>query len=202
MGENMSEIQNEMLQLGVYALVVRGEGQDLLMGKNVRDYVEINGLEKLLHFFIADLDKVFSFIYDNDIASYLNALEEKFNLDLSSLQVNMEQNIEAMVATDSDEIMIYYLVITKTLENIRQQVFDINGWSWIEKSLKNKDKTLTKKIKNDLNSLDDEGNQDLSLLYNLVFTNYLAKIYKDTNMLKKSQKLIEDSIENLIQDLE
>jgi len=198
----MSEIQNEMLQLGVYALVVRGEGQDLLMGKNVRDYVEINGLEKLLHFFIADLDKVFSFIYDNDIASYLNALEEKFNLDLSSLQVNMEQNIEAMVATDSDDIMIYYLVITKTLENIRQQVFDINGWSWIEKSLKNKDKTLTKKIKNDLNSLDDEGNQDLSLLYNLVFTNYLAKIYKDTNMLKKSQKLIEDSIENLIQDLE
>lgn len=198
----MSEIQNEMLQLGVYALVVRGQGQDLLMGKNVRDYVEINGLEKLLHFFIADLDKVFSFIYDNDIASYLNALEEKFNLDLSSLQVNMEQNIEAMVATDSDEIMIYYLVITKTLENIRQQVFDINGWSWIEKSLKKKNKTLTKKIKNDLNSLDDEGNQDLSLLYNLVFTNYLAKIYKDTDMLKKSQKLIEDSINNLIQNLE
>lgn len=198
----MSEIQNEMLQLGVYALVVRGEGQDLLMGKNVRDYVEINGLEKLLHFFIADLDKVFSFIYDNDIASYLNALEEKFNLDLSSLQVNMEQNIEAMVATDSDDIMIYYLVITKTLENIRQQVFDINGWSWIEKSLKKKNKTLTKKIKNDLNSLDDEGNQDLSLLYNLVFTNYLAKIYKDTDMLKKSQKLIEDSINNLIQNLE
>ncbi len=198
----MSEIQNEMLQLGVYALVVRGQGQDLLMGKNVRDYVEINGLEKLLHFFIADLDKVFSFIYDNDIASYLNALEEKFNLDLSSLQVNMEQNIEAMVATDSDDIMIYYLVITKTLENIRQQVFDINGWSWIEKSLKKKNKTLTKKIKNDLNSLDDEGNQDLSLLYNLVFTNYLAKIYKDTDMLKKSQKLIEDSINNLIQNLE
>ncbi|MHA1646472.1 MAG: hypothetical protein ACTSVL_02770 [Promethearchaeota archaeon] len=198
----MSEIQNEMLQLGVYALVVRGEGQDLLMGKNVRDYVEINGLEKLLHFFIADLDKVFSFIYDNDIASYLNALEEKFNLDLSSLQVNIEQNIEAMVATDSDDIMIYYLVITKTLENIRQQVFDINGWSWIEKSLKKKNKTLTKEIKNDLNSLDEEGNQDLSLLYNLVFTNYLAKIYKDTDMLKKSQKLIEDSIENLIQNLE
>jgi len=198
----MSEIQNEMLQLGVYALVVRGQGQDLLMGKNVRDYVEISGLEKLLHFFIADLDKVFSFIYDNDIASYLNALEEKFSLDLSSLQVNMEQNIEAMVATDSDDIMIYYLVITKTLENIRQQVFDINGWSWIEKSLKKKNKTLTKKIKNDLNSLDEEGNQDLSLLYNLVFTNYLAKIYKDTDMLKKSQKLIEDSINNLIQNLD
>ena len=198
----MSEIQNEMLQLGVYALVVRGEGQDLLMGKNVRDYVEISGLEKLLHFFITDLDKVFSFIYDNDIASYLNALEEKFFLDLSSLQVNMEQNIEAMVETDSDDIMIYYLVITKTLENIRQQVFDINGWSWIEKSLKKKNKTLTKKIKNDLNSLDEEGNQDLSLLYNLVFTNYLAKIYKDTDMLKKSQKLIEDSIKNLIQNLE
>lgn len=198
----MSEIQNEMLQLGVYALVVRGQGQDLLMGKNVRDYVEISGLEKLLHFFIADLDKVFSFIYDNDIASYLNALEEKFSLDLSSLQVNMEQNIEAMVETDSDDIMIYYLVITKTLENIRQQVFDRNGWSWIEKSLKKKKKTLTKEIKNDLNSLDDEGNQDLSLLYNLVFTNYLAKIYKDTDMLKKSQKLIEDSIDNLIQNLE
>jgi hypothetical protein len=201
-GKNMSEIQNEMLQLGVYALVVRGQGQDLLMGKNVRDYVEISGLEKLLHFFIADLDKVFSFIYDNDIASYLNALEEKFSLDLSSLQVNMEQNIEAMVETDSDDIMIYYLVITKTLENIRQQVFDRNGWSWIEKSLKKKKKTLTKEIKNDLNSLDDEGNQDLSLLYNLVFTNYLAKIYKDTDMLKKSQKLIEDSIDNLIQNLE
>ena len=106
-----------------------------------------------------------------------------------------------MVETDSDEIMIYYLVITKTLENIRQQVFDINGWSWIEKSLKKKNKTLTKKIKNDLNSLDEEGNQDLSLLYNLVFTNYLAKIYKDKDMLDKSQKLIEDSIKNLIQNL-
>ncbi len=198
----MSEIQNEMLQLGVYALVVRGEGQDLLMGKNVRDYVEINGLEKLLHFFIADLDKVFSFIYDNDIASYLNALEEKFSLDLSSLQVNMEQNIEAMVATDSDEIMIYYLVITKTLEHIRQQVFDVNGWLWIKKSLKKKNKILTKKIKNDLNSFDEEGNQDLSLLYNLIFTNYLAKIYKDNDMLEKSKKLIEDSINSLIKNLD
>ena len=198
----MSEIQNEMLQLGVYALVVRGEGQDLLMGKNVRDYVEINGLEKLLSFFITDLDKVFSFIYDNDIASYLNALEEKFSLDLSSLQINIEQNIEAMIETDSDDIMIYYLVITKTLENIRQQVFDLNGWSWIEKFLKKNNQTLTKKIKNDLNSLDEEGNQDLSLLYNLIFTNFLAKIYNDTEMVKKSRKLIEDSIKSLIKNIE
>ena len=198
----MSDIQNEMLQLGVYALVVRGQGQDLLMGKNVKDYVEISGLENLLHHFIADLDVAFTYIYDNDIASYLNALEERFSVDLSSLQQNMEQNIEGMLETDSDDIMIYYLVITKTLEHFRQHIFDINGWSWIERNLKQKKKTLTKKIKNELNSLDEEGNQDLSLLYNLIFTNYLAKIYKDKDILDKSQKLIEESIQNLIQNLE
>ena len=39
----MEEIQNEMIQLGVYALIVRGEGQDLLMGKNIHEYIEIQG---------------------------------------------------------------------------------------------------------------------------------------------------------------
>ncbi len=29
------QIENEMLSLGVYALVVRGQNQDLLMGKQV-----------------------------------------------------------------------------------------------------------------------------------------------------------------------
>ena len=63
----MAEIQNEMLQLGVYALVVRGQGDDLLMGTNVQNYIKVDGLEKLLHYFIADLDQVFTHIYDGDM---------------------------------------------------------------------------------------------------------------------------------------
>jgi len=195
----MTEIQNEMLQLGVYALVVRGQGQDLLMGTNVNDFVKVTGLEKLLHLFITDLDHYFSFIYKGDVAGYLNALEDKFSVDLSQLQQNIEVNIQGMKETDSDDIMIHYLVITKTLEYLRKTFFDTVGWDWIKKMYKDETGMIPpKKILNEINRIDAKADINISLLYNLIFVHYIAKIYDEKSVIKSSNDLINKSINGVL----
>jgi hypothetical protein len=197
----MAEIQNEMLQLGVYALVVRGQGKDLLMGTNVDNYIKVDGLEKLLHNFIADLDQVFTHIYDGDIPGYLNTLEEKFHLDLSSLQENMEINIKMMEETDSDPVMIYYLVITKTLEFFRSEIFNTIGWDMIQSLYKSETgKSPAKSILNEINRIDAQVNKDVSLLYNLIFIHYLAEIYSQKKVLQICKSIIEESISHILVD--
>ncbi len=194
----MAEIQNEMLQLGVYALVVRGQGDDLLMGTNVHNYIKVDGLERLLHFFISDLDKFFAHIYEGDIAQYLNSLEEKFHVDLSALQENMELNIRMMEETDSDEVMIYYLVITKTLEQLRKEVFDTQGWEWIKDFYQKKTgKVPSRDILDEINRIDSAVDKNISLLYNLIFVSYLAEIYAKKKIQQVCKKLVEDSIGQL-----
>ncbi len=193
----MEEIQNEMIQLGVYALIVRGEGQDLLMGKNIHEYIEIQGLEALLHKFILDIDNFFEHIYKNDIPSYLRRIEERFQLDLSFLEDNLVGNIGEMKTTDSDEIMIFYLVITKTLEHIRQMVFHNFGWAEINKFYEslNEQELTSDQIKR-ISDLDDEGDPDLSLFYNLNFIKFLAEIYKDEEILQKAKKIIKNTLKH------
>ncbi|MHA1674607.1 MAG: hypothetical protein ACTSYI_13395 [Promethearchaeota archaeon] len=193
----MEEIQNEMIQLGVYALIVRGEGQDLLMGKNIHEYIEIQGLEALLRKFILDLDKFFEDIYNNDIPSYLNRIEKRFKLDLSFLADNLVGNIGEMKTTDSDEIMIFYLVITKTLEHIRQMVFHNYGWDEINKFYESlHEQELTSDQIKHISDLDDDGDPDLSLFYNLNFIKFLAEIYKDEEILKKAKKIIKETLKH------
>lgn len=198
----MVEIQNEMIQLGVYALVVRGEGKDLLMGKNVNNYISLHGLESLLKLFIQDLDKFFEDIYKNNIPSYLKKIEKKFHLDLSFLESNLIQNIEEMKKTDSEEIMIYYLVITKTLEHIRQSVFNQIGNQVISQFYQEKaGKSMNKQIQKQIHRYDNESDEDLSLLYNLVFIKFLAEIYQNQELLKKVNEIIHERLENFYQKI-
>ena len=193
----MEEIQNEMIQLGVYALVVRGEGQDLLMGKNVHKYIEVRGLEALLRKFILDLDKFFEDIYNNDIPSYLKRIEKRFQLDLSFLAENLMSNIGEMKTTDSDDVMVYYLVITKTLEHIRQIVYHNYGWAEINEFYEFiHQETLTSEQIEHINELDDEGDPDLSLFYNLIFIKFLGEVYKDKEILQKAKKIIKKTLEH------
>ena len=76
---NSIEFENEMLMLGVYALVVRGMGGDMLMGKNVKYYLQLTGLESLLKKFIKDLDNIFKYVYEN-IPRFLE-MTAKFGID-------------------------------------------------------------------------------------------------------------------------
>jgi hypothetical protein len=195
---DMADIQNEMLRLGVYALVVRGQGDDLLQGTNFKDFIKVKGLEGLLQHFILDLDRAFTYIYDSDIAGYLNFLEEKFHLDLTSLQANLEANIFAMHETESDDIMIYYLVITKTLEHLRNEIFTTVGWDVIQKIYEElHSKAATKKMFASLNDLPDQDNSDVSLLYNLIFTHFLAEHYHEAPVLAACRALIEEALKRM-----
>ncbi|MHA1584638.1 MAG: hypothetical protein ACTSVU_04115 [Promethearchaeota archaeon] len=194
-----NEIQNEMVELGVYALMVRGQGEDLLMGTDVKHFRKINELEKLLHHFILDLDSTFSFIYGNDIAGYLNSLEDKFHIDLTTLQENLATNITEMQSIDSDEIMIYYLVITKTLEQLRKAVFEMEGLRWAEKIYKEIGKEeIPENFLSKISSLELSSNEDCSLIYNLIFTSFLAKNYGMKSVQENCEHEIVSSLESII----
>jgi hypothetical protein len=198
----MAEIKNEMLQLGVYALLVRGEGKDLLMGTNVQNYIKLPGLEALLHQFIVDLDAAFEFIYENNIDRFLSQLENRFSIDLNPLKENLTNNITQMRALESDDIMIYYLVITKTLEYIRNHVFQSQGREWIRDTYKKlKKETPDPAFLEELECIDSACNVDYSLLYNLVFIHHLAQVYQNQSMQEKTTRLIQKSIDNMIKDI-
>lgn len=197
----MCEIENEMLVLGVYALVVRGQGEDLLMGKNVHDFIPVTGLEELLHLFICDLDEDFKFIYDNDINGYLEAIVRRFHMNLSELSENLMANIEQMRTVDSDEIMIYYLVITKTLETLRQLIYATKGWAWIAEMYRKKhQKDMSLEIRGKIEQCDNEDDKDLSILYNLVFIHYLAQIYEQSGIEKVIRRIIEEKLRHFFEN--
>ena len=103
---NSIEFENEMLMLGVYALVVRGMGEDMLMGKNVKYYLQLTGLESLLKKFIKDLDNLFKYVYENNIPEFLKEMTAKFGIDFLYLDNDIENNIIGMRSVESDEIMI------------------------------------------------------------------------------------------------
>lgn len=188
-----------MLQLGVYALVVRGEGQDLLMGTNVQNYIKVPGLENLLHSFILDLDTAFNHIYSNNIDLFLAKLQNRISLTLTDLEKPLNQNISQMQKIQSDPVMIYYLVITKTLEHIRKTVFQTIGIPWLQNTYQKLQNTSPPpKWIDDLQCLDTTCSKDYSLLYNLVFIYYLAQIYKDKKVEKKTNDLISKALINIV----
>ncbi len=192
------QIENEMLSLGVYALVVRGQNQDLLMGKQVQHYVELPGLESLLQYFIADLDNAFHFIYDGNIAGFLNDLENKFHLNFLPLQENLENNIQAMQDFKNNEIMVWYLIITKMLETMREQIFETYGWPKIRSEYESiTQNSFSDNIKSQLMELDNSGNEDLSILYNLIFVQFLAKLYQQQLIQAEIAELIKARINHL-----
>jgi hypothetical protein len=198
----LKPIENEMIELGVYSLMVRGQGKDLLMGKNVKDYMPLPGLERLLHHFIADLDASFSFIYQKDIEGYLKTLQKKFNLNLLSLKENLLENIANMIEVDSDDIMIYYLVITKTLEFIREAVYEqkyeVTLSLYYEKIFKKKmNKTILEKII----EKDNSGDSTLSLMFNMLFIEFLADFYRDPEIQSGIQLVLREKLNQLFQAL-
>lgn len=196
------QIENEMLALGVYALVVRGQGQDLLMGKHVIHSQALPGLEKLLQHFIAELDKDFKFIYNNNLKGFLSELQTKFKLGFSQLLPNLESNLKNMQDFARDEIMEWYLVITKTLEFMREEVYNLNGFKRIAELYQlQKKRVLSAEVKLHIQELDEKGNEDLSLLYNLVFIQYLAEVFEQSALTNEIKTMIDQKIMHLLSGL-
>lgn len=186
-----------MLELGVYALIVRGSGKDLLMGVNVNNYVKVQGLEHLLRKFISDLDINFEHIYTDDVHGFLNAMNKQFHIDFLPLEKNLSTNITEMHAVSSDDIMIFYLVITKTLEFLRNGVFENRGKEWINEILEEQTHNVPKDFMNRIESLDISQNPDVSLLYNLIFTWWLAEHYHDDQVQEECRGLVSKSLKKL-----
>ena len=196
----MKELENEMLKLAVYSLLIRGEGEDLLMGRNVKYFIHVDGLESFIYAFILDLDTFFEKIYENDVKGFLKLVEDKFSIRLSDLDKNLSQNITQMQAIDSDEVMIYYLVITKLLETLRETMLETSyGWDVIGETIKEiQNKPATDKQLDHLEELNEQDQEDLSLLYNLLFTHFLAKTYKNKKMLTELNKIIKNHVKNTL----
>lgn len=192
---NSIEFENEMLMLGVYALVVRGMGGDMLMGKNVKYYLQLTGLESLLKKFIKDLDNLFKYVYENNIPEFLKEMTAKFGIDFLYLDNDIENNIIGMRSVESDEIMIQYMIITKTLEEIREKVFkDFRNNQLIPKIKEIKGMELDEEK---LESLKGKAKEDYSLLYNLTFIEFLARFYKDEKMIGGVREIINKKTENI-----
>jgi hypothetical protein len=192
------EFENEMLLLGVYSLVVRGCGTDTLMGKNVRHSMQLTGLESLLRRFIADLDQQFAHIYRGELPGFLAGLGETLGLDLSSLLPNLQENVDQMRAVDSEDVMVWHLIITKSLEYIREQAYQTDAVARIKELYEDANAhSFSAAAQKKLNSLDSEASEPLSLLYNLAFVGRLADAYGN----KKLQASIKRQITSLVKEI-
>jgi hypothetical protein len=100
-----------------------------------------------------------------------------------------------MRSVESDEIMIQYMIITKTLEEIREKVFkDFRNNQLIPKIKEIKGMELDEEK---LESLKGKAKEDYSLLYNLTFIEFLARFYKDEKMIGGVREIINKKTENI-----
>lgn len=94
--------------------------------------------------------------------------------------------------------MIYYLVITKTSEHFRNEIFTTVGWELIQQIYEELHGTAaTKKMFASLNDLPDQEDSDVSLLYNLIFTHFLAEHYHEAPVLEACRFLIEEVLQRM-----
>ena len=133
---------------------------------------------------------------------FLGKFETKFNLELNEVKVKVENNFEGMGELEGQEIVILYMVLTKMLENIREQAYLINGWNELVRIYQKSGRRFDDKVHQKLNNFAAIGNPQLSLIYNLCFIKLLAEVFNEKRISTNAKRHITRKINKLINELE
>ena len=192
---------SEMLEQAVYQQLFLGKNR--IMGRIPKDTMSMKDVGKILIRFI-NFIKINLKDFDLEkFDAFLGLFETKFNMELGSVREKVQANFREMDNLASQEIIVLYMVLTKLLENMREQSYIKYGFGQIINKyhhyFKREDDEI---IRKKLQQLSSRGDVSLSLLYNLCFIRLLAEGFGDKKISANSKRQITIKINNIFRALQ
>jgi len=194
------KIYDEMIEKAVYQQLFLGK--DRIMGRMPETTMQFKNVEKLLTNFINSLSTKLNELDFNNIEEIIKYFENIFNLDLNESRERIKNNINEIDDISNQEILIFYMILTKILENIREQAYYNFGINvLIEKYEQITNFKFNDEVKQKIQKMSALGDKDISLLYNLCFIQLLAQVYKEQNILTNAKRQISKKITLIIKNI-
>ncbi len=175
------------------------------MGKNPENTMQLTGVSHLLRHFIDEVKQNISLIDYEKIDPFVLVFERRFDMNLTNSKQKIQNNIKEMGdwgSMDGQEIMIYYTILTKLLEAIREYSYNSYGLLKIKETWKKQTgKHFSGKPKAALQKMAALNKPDVSILYNLSFIAHLAQAYQDSRLIPTTKRLITLRVNRIVREL-
>jgi hypothetical protein len=196
--EARSETQN-LLDQAVYQQLFSGQGSEKILGSDDSHSIQIENVEYLLNSYMAELKTQLPMIEQGKVPEFFAALTERYQLDLSDVQVQVEANLAAIMNVDNQENVRVFITVTKLIEKLRNMSFEHFaigwiGWLFYETTRQPFEGPIRQKF----DTLLQNNDPDISLLYNVSFILWLTHLYPDTPYSEPIKNVIQAHTKKVI----
>lgn len=193
----------EMLENAVYQQLFLGGKR--IMGKNPDNTMQLTGVDEILSKFIEDLRKSLKLLAKHKIHEFLTHFGLLFSVDLNPTEKRIQNNFDGMGGLDQlvgQETILYYMVMTKLLEALRENAYTQWGFERIKIAFeKQTGEKFTTKIHQKVQNLAALNESNISLLYNLCFILLLSNAYDKTKFSTTLKRLTTVRINKIIEKI-
>lgn len=194
------EMTEEMLEKAVHQQLFLGD--DEIMGRMPANTMHFKDIGWLLSEFIRNIKKKLHLINPEDFDDFLSYFEDIFDLDLGETRKRVKNNFIGMGDLSGQEIVVLYMVLTKLLENVREQAYRKFGYERIEQEFEERTgHKVDPESMERIQTLGAIGERNMSLLYNLCFIRLLADKFNKKNMVTNAKRQITMKINQLFDKL-
>ncbi len=190
----------EMLENAVYQQLFLGGKR--IMGKNPENTMQLTGVDEILTKFIGDLDKSLPLLSHFKVHEFISHFAQLFSVDLSATENRIQTNFEGMGGIDQlkgQETIVYYMVMTKLLESLRETAYKQWGFERIKNSYeKQTHRKFSNEIHHKIQNLAALNESNISLLYNLCFILLLTTAYEKNKFSTTLKRLTSVRINKII----
>jgi hypothetical protein len=204
MSESSDETQS-LLENAVYQQLFNAQDNNKICGKNPDNTMQVTGVDQLLDSFLTDLKKNLELLKKQKLKEFLQTYEKRFHINLKDTLERIEANFEGMGGMEmleGQETVLYYMVLTKLLEALRE--YSYNSWGsdrikeiYEEQAGKKFNDVAKDKIQN-LAALNEEN---ISILYNLSFIAMLSTSYGDKKFITTLKRLVTTRINKIVKQI-
>ena len=182
-----------MLDEAIFHQLFSGAGTDRIMGLDENSSLQIENVEELLNSFMAELKPKLFLVNATQIGEFFAYFAERFQLDLTDVQVVVAANLEGMAGLENEENAQLFMVIAKFIEKLRNITFEHFGVGWIAYLFHEIGGMVFEGApKEKFNQLLNDNDPDIGLLYNVSFILWLTHMYPNTPYSQPIQDVIKN----------
>jgi len=193
----------EMLENAVYQQLFLGGKR--IMGKNPENTMQLTGVDDVLSKFIEDLRQSLPLLSDFKVHEFIAHFAKLFSIDLSGTENRIQTNFEGMGGLNQlkgQETIVYYMVMTKLLESLRETAYKQWGFERIKNSYEKQTKhKFSKEIHRKIQNLAALNESNISLLYNLCFILLLTTAYEKNKFSTTLKRLTSVRINKIVEKI-
>jgi hypothetical protein len=188
-----------ILDQAVFQQLFSGAGSDRILGANANQSIKIENVEFLLNSFMVELKNNLSLIECGRVGEFFSVLSQRYQLDLTDVQQQVEANLVGCIDGESDANVGVYITVTKLVEKLRNISFEHFAIGWISWLFYETTKqTFDGPARDKFNQLLNDNDPDISLLYNVSFILWLTHLYPDTPYSEPIKAVIQAHTQKVI----